>query len=206
MASQNNVLKRSHEELQQKLLLAEQQTLRLQKDNEVLLQQRKQNSRVSFDRNRDDSPDVQFESEVGGPVGALRTSTPTYFGLHNKENIVQTLNEKDAKAQSLQNNLEKCAKELDAVRSRLQESTGVEASLRERIADLEKRLSASDHENRVMYERVERLKSTQEETQFALQDKEVHLLAALDKALEKAGINSVNDAHVWWSFVWHETR
>eukprot|EP01034_Spumella_vulgaris_P027158 gene27158-33841_t len=153
----------------------------------------------------------RYESEVGGGGGhnlhhGVSTSTPLQFGSTVGVDDKMTTQEKSAVIAQYQESLARTERELEDLQSRLAESRSVEANMRERMNLLENRAHSSDHDGRVHYERAERLKSEKDEARLALEDRELQLQSALSKAAQKGSVFDTHDAHVWWSYVWHETR
>jgi predicted metal-binding protein len=75
-----------------------------------------------------------------------------------------------------------------------------------RLTEVEKRLESSDREGRQLSERVERLKSEREATAHDAQDKDVQLRSALEKVTQQDSAAAVNDAHLWWAYIWHTLK
>lgn len=53
---------------------------------------------------------------------------------------------------------------------------------------------------------MERLKSEREASAHEVQDKEVQLRSALEKAQQRDSATAVNDAHLWWAYIWHTLK
>jgi hypothetical protein len=75
-----------------------------------------------------------------------------------------------------------------------------------RQADLENRLKSADQENRLMSERLERMKGEREVTENEAQEKDVELQSAISRASLHQSATSINDAHLWWSYIWHAMK
>lgn len=82
----------------------------------------------------------------------------------------------------------------------------MERDLRERLTEVEKQLQGRDQEGRLLSERVERLKSEREASAHEVQDKEVQLRSALERANAQSQSAAVNDAHLWWAYIWHTLK
>lgn len=71
---------------------------------------------------------------------------------------------------------------------------------------MEAKLQGCDQEGRLLSERVERLKGEREATAHEVQDKEIQLQSALDRASHHEAATAVNDAHLWWAYIWHAMK
>lgn len=71
---------------------------------------------------------------------------------------------------------------------------------------METKLQGWDQEGRLLSERVERLKGEKEATAHEVQDKEIQLQSALERASQHETATAVNDAHLWWAYIWHAMK
>lgn len=71
---------------------------------------------------------------------------------------------------------------------------------------MEDQLEGRDREGRLLSERVERLKSEREATAHEAQDKDVQLRSALERVSQHDSASTVNDAHLWWAYIWHAMK
>ena len=74
------------------------------------------------------------------------------------------------------------------------------------MAEIEAKLQGCDQEGRLLSERVERLKGEREATAHEAQDKEIQLQSALERASQRETATAVNDAHLWWAYIWHAMK
>lgn len=75
-----------------------------------------------------------------------------------------------------------------------------------RLEDVENQLQGRDQEGRLLSERVERLKSEREATLHEAQDKDIQLKSALERVSQHSTASAVNDAHLWWAYIWHAMK
>ena len=118
---------------------------------------------------------------------------------HNTRSIQSQLALYEEKAEHAQD-------EADDLRTLLTESRAIEAELKQKCAELEAQTGSSNREGLALNERVQRMRSEREATELRLEDKEIQLRSALEKAKEQESRSSINDAHVWWAYVWHELK
>ncbi len=71
---------------------------------------------------------------------------------------------------------------------------------------MENQLHGRDQEGRLLSERVERLKSEREATLHEAQDKDIQLKSALERVSQHSSASAVNDAHLWWAYIWHAMK
>ena len=48
--------------------------------------------------------------------------------------------------------------------------------------------------------------SEKEANEHVVQDKEIQLQSALDRVSQQDSASVVNDAHLWWSYIWHAMK
>ena len=53
---------------------------------------------------------------------------------------------------------------------------------------------------------MERLKGEREASEHEVQDKDVLLRSALEKVNHHDSAAAVNDAHLWWAYIWHTLK
>ena len=75
-----------------------------------------------------------------------------------------------------------------------------------RLEEVENQLHGRDQEGRLLSERVERLKSEREATLHEAQDKDIQLKSALERVSQHSSASAVNDAHLWWAYIWHAMK
>lgn len=63
-----------------------------------------------------------------------------------------------------------------------------------------------DREVKLLAERIERFRSEKEQLQAQLEDKDIQLQSALEKAGQASTISNNSDANSWWAYVWHELK
>jgi hypothetical protein len=75
-----------------------------------------------------------------------------------------------------------------------------------RCDELEKIVDGISREGKMLNERVERLRNEKDAVQLTAEERDIQLKNAMDKLAASSEVVSNKDAHVWWSYVWHELR
>ena len=67
-------------------------------------------------------------------------------------------------------------------------------------------MKSMDTEEKLLGERVQRLRSEKEQIQILADDKDIQLRSAMEKVAICEDSSESRDVHVWWAYVWHELR
>ena len=70
----------------------------------------------------------------------------------------------------------------------------------------EKRLESADRQIIILTEKLSLVQKNRDEIYFAMEEKEKKISNMMGKLQAKNEQNTENDAHVWWSYIWHEMR
>lgn len=95
---------------------------------------------------------------------------------------------------------------MEELKLRLDESYERECQAKARGAELDRRLIETDRHVRLLSEKLERANIEREEAEVKLIQHGSDLTGALQRLSAKDLKTSDQDAHVWWSYVWHELR
>ena len=74
------------------------------------------------------------------------------------------------------------------------------------MIEFENTLNTKDRDNKLLSDRVERIRSEREQIQAQLADKDIQLRSASEKADKALDLSNTSDANAWWAYVWHELK
>lgn len=72
--------------------------------------------------------------------------------------------------------------------------------------ELERRVQSSEKENKVLFQRIERVKSEKEEVELRLQEQDQEVQHTRQRLNQHKDSSQENDSHAWWIYVWHEVK
>jgi hypothetical protein len=93
--------------------------------------------------------------------------------------------------------------QLNALLTQMEHS---ETILKQRCLDSEAKTAAIEREKQSLMERTERLCIERDEALTQLDSKQHEINEYRDRIARQMGDEGVRDAHVWWSYVWHEMK
>ena len=137
-----------------------------------------------------------YENEAAESRNIPRTATPTTSSVGRNAETIQKEKDKLSKAEDI----------VEELRVRLSEAYESEASAKEKCAEFERRLIDSDRHIRLLSEKLERTQGEREELEMKLAQNGSDLDGALQRLSAQGERTTEQDAHVWWSYVWHEMR
>lgn len=144
----------------------------------------------------------------GGPQNEplVGTPVPSNFNARSFDDVTHALQERIVQVHLYQERADRVEGENDELRARLSESRQVEHDLHQKCKDLDTRVLGHEIEAKILAERIERLRSEKEELRLRLEEKETELRSAaqVSSVIQSKGLEK--DAHVWWSYVWHELK
>ena len=166
---------------------------------------------------------VAYESNIGGGDddgeavasgststggGNIATSTPMNYSFRNSSSLKDfKVNEYNSELLNLyQDQLSRYEGEVAELKTRLEDTVGAERELRGQTTTLDDRLRAMEQENRLLTDRLERMKSERDHLSTAMQAKEMELQDALQRIEQQVRSNDKDEAQVWWSYIWHALR
>lgn len=122
----------------------------------------------------------------------------TVFAVGTARGSTSTVQQKDrlAKAEDI----------IEELRIRLAEAYDSESSAKEKCAELDRRLVDSERHIRMLSEKLERSQGEREELEMKLAQNGSDLNGALKRLSAHVDHTAEQEAHVWWSYVWHEMR
>jgi hypothetical protein len=167
-----------------------------------------------------DAPHQQFASvakEVERNIeGGYSTSTPYPLTVTHDASVEkatpsvlpaeQLLRDRTAQLELYQERAEAAEKRLEELRSQLVDMMKAEAPMKALIADLQARTTAQQREIEEFGHRVLKLTEEKDALISQLEDRDYQLLHTKRKADSNADQNRIQEAHSWWSYVWHETK
>lgn len=143
--------------------------------------------------------DAHTENMTGQPVS-------TQFNAKSMDDMSHALQERTAQVHLYQERAEGVESENDDLRARLTEAREVEHDLRQKLKEKEISVAERETEIKILVERTDRFRSEKEAIELKLEDREVQLRSALGSSAVKDAKNRETNAHVWWSYVWHELK
>jgi chromosome segregation ATPase len=166
---------------------------------------------------------VAYESNIGGGDddgeavasgststggGNIATSTPMNYSFRNSSSLKDfKVNEYNSELLNLyQDQLSRYEGEVAELKTRLEDTVGAERELRGQTTTLDDQLRALEQENRLLTDRLERMKSERDHLSTAMQAKEMELQDALQRIEQQVRSNDKDEAQVWWSYIWHALR